>query len=247
MKQELAGASPVVGIKKDMKYTKELLSDIAGQSISVSDMLRKMGNIPITGPKHAHLTKKLKEFDVDCSHFKNGGQIIADNKRKTPEEIFSTKLDYRTTASRLRYALIESGVPYNCQLCHNDGNWHGSKMILEVDHIDGNPLNNEKDNLRFLCPNCHSIQSNHVGKNRKVNRKIYKCMDCSATINSRKKRCSLCHKNKKSHGRRQFPWPSRDELVLLYLRFNINQMAFILGASYNGMKKKLIRENILIA
>ena len=41
-----------------------------------------------------------------------------------------------------------------------------TKNILQVDHIDGNYLNNLKDNLRFLCPNCHSQTSTWRGRNK---------------------------------------------------------------------------------
>jgi hypothetical protein len=32
-----------------------------------------------------------------------------------------------------------------------------NKVPLEVDHIDGNPENNNLKNLQLLCPNCHSL------------------------------------------------------------------------------------------
>lgn len=43
-----------------------------------------------------------------------------------------------------------------CLVCKNV-EWMGQKIKLEVDHIDGIKSNNNRDNLRALCPNCHSF------------------------------------------------------------------------------------------
>lgn len=36
---------------------------------------------------------------------------------------------------------------------------------LEIDHVDGNSNNNTEDNLRLLCPNCHSLTPNYKNLN----------------------------------------------------------------------------------
>ena len=43
-----------------------------------------------------------------------------------------------------------------CSKC-NVNEWQGEKLTLEIDHIDGNNKNHKKENLRMLCPNCHSL------------------------------------------------------------------------------------------
>ena len=43
--------------------------------------------------------------------------------------------------------------------------WNGKKLILEIDHVDGIPDNNQHQNLRFICPNCHSQTDTYKGKN----------------------------------------------------------------------------------
>ena len=44
--------------------------------------------------------------------------------------------------------------------------WNNSTLVLQVDHIDGNPDNNFPSNLRLLCPNCHSLTSTYKGGNK---------------------------------------------------------------------------------
>lgn len=53
---------------------------------------------------------------------------------------------------------------YFCQICRVN-EWDGKFLILQVDHIDGNNINHTIDNLRLLCPNCHSMTHNFGGGN----------------------------------------------------------------------------------
>jgi uncharacterized protein YerC/Zn finger protein HypA/HybF involved in hydrogenase expression len=67
----------------------------------------------------------------------------------------------------LRKRLIEEGMQYECKECGLK-EWNGKKISLELDHIDGDARNNNADNFRLLCPNCHSQTSTWRGRN--VNR-----------------------------------------------------------------------------
>lgn len=60
-----------------------------------------------------------------------------------------------------------------CCLCGwSEINPFTNTIPLEVDHIDGNSDNNSEENLRLICPNCHSLTSTYRGANRGKGRKI---------------------------------------------------------------------------
>ena len=54
---------------------------------------------------------------------------------------------------------------YKCKKC-NIFEWNNQRLVLQLDHVDGNSDNNFPDNLRMLCPNCHSLTPTYKGGNK---------------------------------------------------------------------------------
>lgn len=72
----------------------------------------------------------------------------------------------RNFSGHLRRYLFDK-YPHACSLCGwNKVNEVTGKIPLEIDHIDGNLDNNCEENLRLICPNCHSLTSNFRNLNR---------------------------------------------------------------------------------
>lgn len=59
---------------------------------------------------------------------------------------------------------------WSCSICGLE-TWTGVRAPLEVDHIDGDPTNNQPDNLRLLCCNCHALTPTWGAKNKGKGRK----------------------------------------------------------------------------
>lgn len=70
----------------------------------------------------------------------------------------------------LKKILLTAGRMYECDMC-GICEWHGHKLSLDLDHIDGNTFNNDLSNLRFLCPNCHSTTHTYRGRNINTGKK----------------------------------------------------------------------------
>lgn len=87
---------------------------------------------------------------------------------KCQDSIEARRKGYRTgPPSDLTYrakALAEYGE--QCSGCGLRPTWNGKPITLEVDHIDGDRRNNIIENLRVLCPNCHSQTPTYKGKKR---------------------------------------------------------------------------------
>jgi hypothetical protein len=273
-----------------VKYTRELLTALAAESSSVNDMMRRLG-VPMAGGTHSYLSRRLKHYGIDTSHF-NGGRpdygrrsytreqlteaaansdslksmmaflgvepydslffhlkkrladfgidtshfsfrgdgkgrmdaiseealagAVADHRsirgvilalgladsgstqrlvkasiahhrldtshfagrahnkgrrtgpRRTPEEVLAQLPpgSRRTPGERLRAMLIHIGHTDACEMCGTPPIWQGVPLTLEIDHINGDWLDNRAGNLRILCPNCHATTETYCGRNK---------------------------------------------------------------------------------
>ncbi len=59
---------------------------------------------------------------------------------------------------------------YKCNICNQGTEYNGKYLTLELDHIDGDNKNNTRENLRILCPNCHSQTPTFRARNIKSNK-----------------------------------------------------------------------------
>lgn len=71
------------------------------------------------------------------------------------------------------YLLEESN--YKCSSCGwGEVNQTTGTIPIEIDHIDGDAYNNLKENLRVLCPNCHSLTKTYRNSGNRTSTRSYR-------------------------------------------------------------------------
>lgn len=147
-------------------WTAADLEHAVSASFTLAEVLRRLG-LRAAGGNYATIRNAIAQAGLDTSHF--NGQAWSKNvvlgARRTLDAYLSTT--YPISSHRLRLRLINEGIfSAKCNKC-GGMEWLGEPIPLELDHRDGNPRNNQLENLELLCPNCHAQTSTYRGKNRK--------------------------------------------------------------------------------
>ncbi|MGV9451116.1 HNH endonuclease [Streptomyces sp. NPDC003635] len=154
--------------REGVKWTREILQEAVSESTNMCEVLRYLG-LEIVGGQHLHISRRIKTYGIDVSHFQVPTQRGRAWLPRTPEALFVEQpvgQARRIPSDRLRWAMTTTGVSDRCALCGTDAMWRGHPLPLEVDHIDGNWRNNRIENLRFLCPDCHSTTDSYRGRGK---------------------------------------------------------------------------------
>jgi hypothetical protein len=75
--------------------------------------------------------------------------------------------DTYRSRNNLKNRLIRAGIKQNC--CEECGvsQWRGRRLSIALHHVNGDGQDNRLENLKFLCPNCHSQTENFSGRGRR--------------------------------------------------------------------------------
>ncbi|AJE40877.1 HNH endonuclease signature motif containing protein [Streptomyces nodosus] len=155
--------------REGIKWSRDTLQAAVSASTNMYEVLRRLG-LDAVGGHHTHISRRIKAYGIDTSHFTpvvRTERMRHNQRRRTPHEILvedTSAEARRVPSSRLKRAMRELGITQRCFLCGIEPVWLGEPLPLEVDHIDGNWRNNRVENLRLLCPNCHSTTDTYRGR-----------------------------------------------------------------------------------
>ncbi|GAA2916833.1 MULTISPECIES: HNH endonuclease signature motif containing protein [Streptomyces] len=151
-----------------VKWTRDVLERAVAASTNMCEVLRHLG-LEVVGGHHTHISRRVKAYGIDTSHFQVPTRRGKPWRPRTPEALLVQQPDdraRRVPSDRLKWAMTALGVADQCALCGTEAVWRGRPLPLEVDHIDGSWRDNRIENLRFLCPNCHSTTDNYRGRGK---------------------------------------------------------------------------------
>lgn len=163
---------------KIYKLSDEQFVELLKKSSTISEVLFKLGyTVKGNSWGYSQVKRRMDDLNLDYSIFKGKSAVIKitklNNVRK--EDILKENCKHQRTVLR-RYVIKNNLIPYKCAIC-GCTEWQGKTLSLELDHINGINNDNRLENLRFLCPNCHSQTSTYGSRNQQLNSSEYDIPD----------------------------------------------------------------------
>ena len=158
---------------KIYELTDEQFVDLLKNSTAISEVLFKLGyTVKGNSWGYSQVKQRMTDLNLDFSIFKGKKSIYKNMvvKTVTPEMVLKDNCKHARTVLR-RCILKHDLLPYKCDIC-GITEWNNKTLSLELDHINGKNNYNRLENLRFLCPNCHSQTSTYGSRNQQLNSKV---------------------------------------------------------------------------
>lgn len=163
---------------KIYKLSDEQFVELLKKSSTISEVLFKLGyTVKGNSWGYSQVKRRMDDLNLDYSIFKGKSAVIKTNKLNNvkKEDILKENCKHQRTVLR-RYIIKNNLIPYKCAIC-GCTEWQGKTLSLELDHINGINNDNRLENLRFLCPNCHSQTSTYGSRNQQLNSSEYDISD----------------------------------------------------------------------
>lgn len=159
---------------KIYKLTDKEFVDLVKSSLNTSEVLFKLGYSTVGNSwGYSQIKQRMQELNLTGQDFRRKSAVIELNSQNaiSDEELFCENSKHPRNI--LRDRIIKNNlIPYKCVIC-GITEWLGKNLSLELDHINGINNDNRLENLRFLCPNCHSQTVTYGSKNQKITETSY--------------------------------------------------------------------------
>lgn len=154
---------------KNRSWIKQDLITAVANSESIRQVISMLGLVE-AGGNYEQVKKYIKVYSLDTSHFKGKAWNKGMRGRYLPiqatKDILKRNTDFQSFKLKKRLFIEKIKIP-KCEECGWAKKSEDGRIPVELDHINGDRYDNRIENLRILCPNCHSLKLTHRGKNKR--------------------------------------------------------------------------------
>ena len=247
---------------------RETLKELVEKADAITDILWCFG-LPNRGKNYLTLKTRLEIEGIPYP------DTSFTNRKKHPKR-YTKPLDEllvkdsNSGSSKLKKRLVEEHVLVDvCSICGQKPIWNGKPLVLELDHINGDYKDNRLENLRILCPHCHSQTDSFRGRSKRTYRLtkeqikenalkvieecsnipqqevlIYKCLQCNKPYQSEHTKQKYCSSECVHLSQRRTKHPSKERLQKLVWEKPTCQLAKDFGVSDKSIEKWCKKYNI---
>ena len=228
------------GYVNNINWTKEIILKALCEANSKSDVLRNMGISTKSGnfqtlDRYCSLYNIVLPLFIKNANNKNNNNCF--KRQVTNKELFCDNSKHAASTAKKR---IEKDklIEYKCKKCGNLGEWMEEKISLQLDHENGKNNDHRLENLRYLCPNCHSQTKTYSGKKLKIKTL---CI-CGKEKNKNSEICFSCYSEKKSKNSKINI--SKEELEKLIKEKSYVEIGKMFDVGDNTVKKRALKLGI---
>lgn len=228
--------------------TSDALQDIIDTSDSFKHVLARLGMNQYGGGNMRTLHSRIKRDGINLSKlnanrsklFSNCAYSTTKNTKLPLTDILINQSTYMNTTNLRNRLISENILKYQCILCGQLPEHNGMKLSLQLDHINGIRNDNRIENLRILCPNCHTQTPTYGRKNGRTYKQQSICTNCGVPVSNKSKTllCKRCRPHKRITSI-SYPPVTKDALINDIMNLPMIQIGNKYGVSDNAVRKWL--------